>query len=266
MSPPAHAPLPNPADQSDGIRPAAAGPTRSRKKERLPTRPGYAIRELLGTDLPATAQLHIDELPVGLFPRLGRQFVRRWHRAFLESSHAVALSAVRTDPRGEEYLVGFLIGATDREAFKQELVGRHRNALMTRGVLALVLRPHVLIRFLRTRTRPYLHRLRRAETGPRPGTAHLGESRHRLTTAELTAIVVAPALRRSGAGQALIGEFLGRCAAVGTPTAELTNVSGPRSAADFYSRTGWTEAGRSVTFDGQQVLKFRHNTGHEPDD
>ena len=51
---------------------------------------GPIIRDAVIGDLRDTARLHIEELPVGLFPRLGTRFVARWHRAFVQSAHAVA--------------------------------------------------------------------------------------------------------------------------------------------------------------------------------
>jgi N-acetylglutamate synthase-like GNAT family acetyltransferase len=75
--------------------------------------------------------------------------------------------------------------------------------------------------------------------------------------------VITPDVRGTGVGNALVEEFLVRCAAAGVRTAELTTTSGPTSAAGFYSHTGWTEAGRGVTFDGQQVLRFRRGTHPE---
>ncbi|WP_158228180.1 N-acetyltransferase [Pseudonocardia sp. MH-G8] len=164
----------------------------------------------------------------------------------------MALSAVRRDGDSGEEIVGFLIGATDRAAFLRELVTRHRRALLFRGALALALRPGVLTRFLRTRLRPYLGRLRNAE-----GRSLRGQGTR---TADLTAIVIVPSLRGSGVGSALVTEFLHRCAAAGTPAAELVTVTGSSGAAAFYARTGWVDMGGSVTRDGVQVQRFRCRT------
>jgi GNAT superfamily N-acetyltransferase len=223
--------------------------------------PGYAVRDATVSDLPTTARLHVRELRVGLFPRLGRWFVMRWHRAFLQSPNAVSLTVVRPDPNGDERIVGFLIGAVDREAFIQELLTRHRNALLLRGVCALAVRPWVLGRFLRTRLRPYLRRLTRVEARSRRGDPPGAATRVEARIAELTAIVVIPPLRGTGAGRALVQEFLRRCSAGGAPTAELVTLSGPGSAADFYAHTGWTASGQAVTRDGLLVQRFRRPTG-----
>ena len=263
MSLPDDAPAPNTADELDqGPRRSRLSPAHLDTGAGRPAPPEYAIRDLTDAHLAQTARLHIRELPVGLFPRLGPQFVKRWHRAFIQSPHAVALSAVDIDPDGDERLAGFLVGATDHDAFVHELVGRHRNALAVRAAVALAVRPRLLGLFLRTRAGAYLRLLRRTSTGRRPRDASQNGGRVSCT-AELTAIVITPDLRGTGVGNALVEEFLARCAAAGARTAELSTTSGPASAAGFYSHTGWTEAGRGATFDGQQLLRFRRGTHPE---
>ena len=42
------------------------------------------------------SRLHVEHLPVGLFPSLGARFVARWHQAHIDSRHGVAL--VSYDP------------------------------------------------------------------------------------------------------------------------------------------------------------------------
>lgn len=258
MSSPRPAPSPDrPPGEPDTIPiPIKSRSHRPQSTPQRPIPPGYAIRDALVSDVSTTSELHVHELKVGLFPQLGRRFVARWHRTYHQSPHAVALSAVRIYPHGREHVVGFLIGATDRDAFLRELVTRHRTALVVCGALALLVRPRVLGRFLRTRLRPYLRRLR---TAARHGAVD-GSTTERERTADLAAIVIAPSLRRSGVGRALVQEFLRRCAAAGAGTVELVTVSGPSGAAGFYSRTGWTLAETCVNRDGMQVQRFHRRT------
>lgn len=258
MSQHRHVPVPEPP-----VTPIAPPVPRSALADspRVRARPTirYAVRDATVSDLPVTARLHVRNLPVGLFPRLGRRFVARWHRAFLQSPQAISLTAVLQDPQGEERIAGFLIGAVDREALVQELLTRHRYALLVRGACALVFRPRVLGTFLQTRLRPYMRRLARVRDGSRgdaPAAAGAGSR-----IAELTAIVVISPLRGTGAGRALVQEFLNRCSAQGVPTAELVTLSGAGSAAAFYAHTGWTACGQAVTRDGLQVQRFRRQTG-----
>jgi GNAT superfamily N-acetyltransferase len=266
MSSPRPAPAPDrPPGSPDTVPiPRQSGSHQPQPTPERPIPPGYAIRDALVSDLPATSRLHVHELTVGLFPRLGHRFVARWHRTYQQSPHAVALSAVRIYPHGREHVVGFLIGATDRDAFLQELATRHRNALLSHGALSLLLRPRVLGRFLRTRLRPYLRRLRSAAHGPDAVGAGPATQRDRPGTADLAAIMIAPSLRRTGVGTALVHEFLRRCADAGAGTAELLTMSRPSGASGFYSRIGWTLTETCVNRDGVQVQRFRCRTSRAP--
>ena len=217
---------------------------------------GYVLRDARLTDLTATAALHVQELPVGLFPRLGRRFVARWHRAFVQSPHAVAVVAVGPDPRGCDRVVGFLLGATDRRAFRRDVLSEHGWALFGYGVVTLALRPLTLVQFLRTRLGPYLQQLwpssaaaRRTDGGARSRT--VGD-----LVGELTAVAVAPSIRRDGAGRTLVEEFLDRCAAAGTPAVELVTATSSATAVAFYVNTGWTRLGSCATRDGVPVQRF----------
>ncbi|MDN5750093.1 MAG: hypothetical protein L0H64_16540 [Pseudonocardia sp.] len=103
--------------------------------------PAVRVRDAAVADLATTAELYLENLSVGLFPRLGRPFVARWHRAFVDSSHAVALVSIETLPDARERITGFVIGATDRRTFREELLTQHRGSLLMHGVRALVVRP-----------------------------------------------------------------------------------------------------------------------------
>lgn len=223
-------PIPRPRPH-DHPRPAEADP------------PTTAVRPATTDDVPAMARLHIDQLPVGLFPSLGARFVARWHQAHIDSDHGVALVCDEPTDDGEQ-VAGFLVGAVDRGAFRVELLTRHRRALLMYGAGALLVRPRVLARFLRTRSTAYLRRLRRPRIpGTTSGTA----------VADLTAIAVAPRLHRGGAGRALTAEFLRICAASGATHVEVVADS---AASGFYERTGW-RCGRTATArDGRSLRWF----------
>lgn len=217
------------------------------------------IRTATSGDLKATAVLQILELPMGLFPRLGRGFVARWHQTFLDSAHAVALVAVRRDDSDAEEVVGFLVGSTDRRAFRRELLTRHRFGLMARGIAALVVRPRVLAGFLRTRVRPYLCRLGGRDVAGRPGEA--APPGRPGAVGDLTAIAVSGSARRGGAGRRLTEIYLGRCAAVGADWVELVTLADAVGARTFYSSTGWTALDDDCTRDGLNVRRFGRRPG-----
>ncbi len=210
------------------------------------------VREAAPADIPAMAQLHVQNLPVGLFPRLGHHFVACWHRAYLDSPHALALVVDGPGQEGEQGIAGFLIGALDREAYRHELLTRYRTRLIVRAAGALVLRPRVLASFLRTRLRPYLRGLRAPRHTPSVPPGAVGTA----AVAELTAVAVAPALRRTGSGRVLTNEFIDRCARADVRRIELVTDVGSAGSVEFYRRTGWTALRRIHTRDGRTVQRF----------
>lgn len=210
------------------------------------------VRDATAVDTVSTARLHVRHMTLGLFPYLGPSFVDRWHRAHVQSPHGVALVAVETDPAGVEHITGFVIGSTDRVAFRAELLTRHRRALLLHGVRALVLRPRVLRYFLRTRVGAYLRRLRhsRPTVSIPPGAARPAP------IADLTAIAVARERRRTGTGAALTARFLDHCRNSGASRVELVTATQPTGPVEFYTRSGWTAQRRAPSRDGRELQRF----------
>lgn len=202
------------------------------------------VRDATVADLERTALLHVTELPVGLFPRLGPRFVRRWHQGVVRSQHGVVLVCERIDRDGTT-VVGFLLGATHRTALVRDLLTRDRTALVGCAALALAGRPRTLLLFARTRLRRYTRRLRTP--------AAVGGPEGRV--ADLSAIAVDLSARDQGAGAALVRGFLARCAVTGVRTAELvTEIGGP--AESFYRGLGWSPLEDVRTRDGRWVRRF----------
>lgn len=189
------------------------------------------------------ARLHVEHLPVGLFPALGARFVARWHQAHIDSAHGVALVSYDPAAAGEP-VTGFLVGAVDRARFQDELMTRHRRDLLLSGACALLRRPRVLAWFLRTRSTAYVRRLRCSRAvGGTPEAA----------VADLTAIAVAPERHRGGAGRALTEEFLRISARCGATRAELV---ADDDASGFYARTGWRGGRCAIARDGRSLRWF----------
>ncbi|SDU21013.1 GNAT family N-acetyltransferase [Jiangella alkaliphila] len=204
-------------------------------------------------DLRTTAALHVTELPHGLFPRLGEAFVRRWHRAHLDSEYGIVLVA-----KVEGEVVGFTLGSTDRPANVAWMIGHRRRELALAGLRALLTRPVVAAGFVRTRGLRYARRLLGRGAAPArvaaPGDvpeAGFG------SIAVLEAIVVAPDRRGRSIGTALTEAFLAKVAAAGVDRVELVTKAGARGAAGFYERAGWRRVGDHVDRDGDQVHTYR---------
>jgi GNAT superfamily N-acetyltransferase len=225
------------------------------------------VRTATPDDLHRTADWHCDQLRLGLFPRLGPRFVRHWHATYLTSPHGVALiaeaDAADAARPGRFEPVAFLLGSTCATAHTQHVVLRHRVALGFTGVVALLRRPTVARDFTTTRARRYWKRLRDpvARTVPTsPGADAAGDAVSpagpaRPRVAVLTAVVVDPAHHGSGAGSAVVQEFLARAALAGSTRAELVT-SAEGGAGGFYERIGWQACGRTFSGDGDPLLRF----------
>ncbi|MBS44137.1 MAG: GNAT family N-acetyltransferase [Nocardioides sp.] len=197
------------------------------------------------------ADRHVADLPHGLFPLLGRRFVRRWHRAHLESPYGVGLVAVRD---GEP--VGFLLGSTDRRRHVAWLARHRRGVLARAGALALLLRPALAVHFLRTRSGRYARRLLargRTETATTAAAP--------TPVAVLEAVVVAEEGRGHGVGRALVDQLLDVVHRAGTPTVDLVTKGGDDGAAGFYEALGWARVGEHRDRDGDLVATYRYGLG-----
>lgn len=210
------------------------------------------IRPAAEDDLRTTAALHVSELPHGLFPRLGEGFVRRWHRAHLESRYGVVLVATR----GGE-VVGFTLGTVDRPANVAWIIGHRRRELVLAGLRALVTRPVLAAEFVRSRGLRYARRLIGRAAPARVSAAGSVPEAGFGSIAVLEAIVVTPEQRGRSIGTELTDTFLSIVAAAGVDRVELVTKAGARGAAGFYERAGWRRVGDHVDRDGDEVHTYR---------
>lgn len=195
------------------------------------------------------AAFHVATLPHGLFPRMGRRFVARWHRAHMDSPHGVGHVAVRDGAP-----VGFALGSTDRAAHVAWILAHRRGALLRAGVPALVLRPRLAASFLRTRAGAYARRLLRPAARP-PASSQQPAATD--PVAVLEAVAVLPEARTQGIGSRLVDLVLSDAARAGATRVELVTKQGGSGAAGFYVRGAWEEVGRHQDRDGDGVLRFR---------
>lgn len=239
-----------------------------RRSERHRARPAPAARQVpviagnvvlrraTAADLDATAQLHIEQLPVGFFPDLGPRFMRRWHRTFLDSPNAVAFVAVCRDGARED-VCAFLLGSTDEAAHMRALLADRRCllTLASTAALSLLRHPPLAVRFLRTRAGPWTGRFLRTMTTRT--VAHSAQVEP-MPVALLAAVAVRPALRGSGVGALLVELFLGHAYERRAATAELLTSAGPDGAGAFYEHLGWSPGREHRTRDGFTVRSYHH--------
>lgn len=196
-----------------------------------------------------TAALHVAELPHGLFPRLGPDFVQRWHRAHLRSPYGTVV--VANDGTG---VVGFALGTESRRAHVAWVVENHRVELLRSALKAAMARPGLIVWFFRSRGLGYVARLWR------PARRMRATANQASPVTVLEALVVAPEVRGQNIGSMLVDAFLTEVAAAEARQVELVTKAGPSGAAEFYERRGWHRTGSHVDRDGDRVLSYRIDT------
>lgn len=206
------------------------------------------------------SRAHVELLPVGLFPSLGARFVRRWQRTFLNSQHGVGVVVIDTAAPQDE-VVGFVLGASDHAAYTTELAKDRRAmaSLALAGLVALVVRPPVAVRVLRTRVRPWARRVLRHRAAPvKPERAGSVAAPH---VAVMTALAVRPDWRKSGMGVMLVARFVELVRNAGAMWAEAQTSTGPMGATGFYERLGWEAGTQRPTPDGDSVRTYHRSLG-----
>ena len=226
---------------------------------------GYHLREMHRSDARRTAELHRRHLPFGLFPRLGRRFMTRWHQTFVTSPHA--WGGVVVGPTGD--VVALVLMTTDQNGYVTEALTKHRWFLARAAAVGLLTDPRVLGHFLRTRALRYWRRLKRpdhartaAAAGPREplGVIH--------------AVVTEESARGRGCARALLQAAELHARRLGTPQlALITDDPAPTSttgdgatqqgpgAAGMYDRLGWERVGVHIR-DGRRVAEYRRRLLH----
>ncbi|MBQ1075622.1 GNAT family N-acetyltransferase [Micromonospora sp. C31] len=206
------------------------------------------------------SRAHVELLPMGLFPSLGARFVCHWHRTYLNSRHGLGVVVVDT-AAPEDQVVGFVLGTSDHCAHTTELAEDRRAtaSLALAGLVALLARPRVAVRVLRTRGRPWVRRmLRRRARSVTPEGAELVAAP---AVAVMTALAVRPEWRQSGIGVMLVARFVELARSAGAMRAEAQTSTGPLGATGFYERLGWQAGTLRPTSDGDTVRTYHRHLG-----
>lgn len=212
----------------------------------LPT----TFRPATRADLARIAALHARRLPGGFFVKLGPLYMRAYHRTFLESGHAVALVAESASGG----LVGFVVGPSDAQLHRQDVLRRHGARLALAGAFSLLLRPSVAAQFLRTRFVRYLRAIKR-DVRQVPAQPASGFSDG--VVAVLAHIAVDEDAAGGGVGRSLVSAFVEAVSAAGADRVELVTRADEQGAAGFYERLGWRRAGMSGSSFERFVLDLR---------
>jgi ribosomal protein S18 acetylase RimI-like enzyme len=201
-------------------------------------------------DLGFVAHEHRRHFPHGFFARLGGGFLREYYRGFLTSAKSRTVVAELDGTP-----VGYLVGVTDPAAHRSHVVQRHGRVLVARAVAAMLVRPSLAFRFLRTRaglyTRKLLRRRPRVSSG---GSVEASEDGG--ATAVLTHVAVTPEAQSIGIGSELIERFDREVAAAGCDRLALVTASGDDGAGPYYRRRGWRPRGDRSTPDGLRLTTY----------
>ena len=202
--------------------------------------------------LDQAATLHLAALPHGFFAELGPRFLRLYLATYVDSPHAVALAAV---DGGQ--LLGFVVGPTRPAAHRAWVLRTRGRRLAASGALALLLRPRVALRFVRTRAGRYLAGWRRGRAG---GAAAAEPS---AGPAVLSHVAVDESARGQGLGRELVAAFVREAARAGAERVVLSTLDGEQGAAAFYRREGWQDEGPGTGPDGRRMRFFAHPTSSD---
>lgn len=213
---------------------------------------GLTLRRARPDDIQSTAGMQIAHLGVGLFPRLGLAFVRRWHATYQGSPFGVSLVAEAGPPHART-VVGYLLGSTDESAHIAHVLRHHRRELAKAGAIALAQRPRVAATFIATRLGSYARRLltRRSTATATP----LPSARPGV----LTALVLNEAHRGTGAGRVLVHAFEDIARRSGTQRLDLVTERGSDGAGGFYAHLGWELVANTTSKDGDGLEKYRRD-------
>ncbi|MGQ0843467.1 MAG: GNAT family N-acetyltransferase [Sporichthyaceae bacterium] len=198
-----------------------------------------SFRPMTVADAAAVAGLHRSAMPDGFFVRLGPRFLAAYYRCIVDSDGSWSVVA---DLDGQ--VVGYLTGVVDPRAF-QASSARRIAALAPRGFVAVLCRPKLLARFVRTRALKYAARLRRA-VGPSRTEAHAAP-------AVLSYVAVDETVRGHGIATDLVRSFVSDVARAGGTRAVLVTPLVDDPAVLLYRRLGWRDCGRTTTPDGKML-------------
>jgi GNAT superfamily N-acetyltransferase len=212
------------------------------------------VRPMRRTDVRRASELHLQALPCGFFPRLGKGFLAAYHASFVDSPHGIALVA-----EVDGAVAGVLVG-TARNAAHYRWVVRHRAVrLAWCALVALASRPRVAAEFLRSRLGRYLRAVLRFARRAKPAQPAGQGQADQGPVAVLTHVAVDDTYRGAGLGGRLVERFLHEAQGGPADRALLVTLDGEDGAGAFWQAQGWEAWGRHDNADGHSVLRFRRS-------
>ncbi|HCA86861.1 MAG TPA: N-acetyltransferase [Streptomyces sp.] len=202
-------------------------------------------------DLPFVVSEHRRLFPHGFFPHLGPAFMTAYTREFPTSPHALAFVAEMDDEP-----VGFLVGLTNPALHRRHVLRAHGHRLLIPAVAALIRRPGLAWRFLRTRATRYAHEYAHDVKPNRNAEEESVPSGADGPLAVLEHVAVIERARSLGIGKELTERFQRHAAVAGCTRVALVTAAGPDGAGAYYKQRGWRFRGESRTPEGRALVTY----------
>jgi GNAT superfamily N-acetyltransferase len=199
------------------------------------------LQHLDADHLPFAADLHATALPPSVLSALGSRWLQAHYQAYVDSPYGIALLAIL-----DGQPVGVLAGTTDNAAHRAWTRRASQRRLVTLGLLAVVRRPQVLARLVRTRGWRLTSRARRRPSHQPTQTP----------TAVLAYLAVVPPARGLGVGAVLVERFVREAALAGAREAMLVTPAGDTGAGPFFERLGWRYVTNQRNPEGHLVSRY----------
>lgn len=227
----------------------------------------YRVRAMTAADLDAVARIHRSELDYGLFPALGSGFLRAYHRAFIESPHAIGLVAVPDDQSAREdgsEPAALAVGTTAQAAHHRWMLRSHGLPLALHGAIGALTHPRAwpllaqkLRRYVRILGRLGAALPERVRRTPRRRGEPVARRPERdpMPVAVFMHLAVSPHARGHGLGRALAESFTDRVLEAGCRDLRLVTAHADE-VGPFYEALGWRPAAERER-DGATVTEYR---------
>lgn len=216
-------------------------------------------RLLAPPDLIETPVLHRHGLPRDLVVRCGERFLARFHLAFAQSPHAMAIVA---DDRSSGRVVGLLLGTLDTPAHRGFVVRRHGLSLAAAGLARAVWDPSLGKDLLKGRATRYA----RSTVGASPGIGRRTEGDpEQVRKGLLARVVVRASLHGRGIGAALVSAYEARAREAGLERLELVALPDERGVGAFCERLGWARGGELTGKGGGRLALYTRDLDHGED-
>lgn len=216
------------------------------------------VRRMSREQTREAADLHVRELSHEFLTRLGPAFLSCYYRAFVESPHAVALTASLD---GEDSLDGVLLATFDTGAHYSRLVRRHGPKLALGALRQTLRKPDLAGDILRTRLTRYLRGILRSLRYSYSEDSDEDSHTERVKVGFVAYVAVDSRRRGHGLGTRLFEHYEELAREAGVQRLELVTLPDERGAAPFFDKLGYEREGEITSRSGERYALFSRDLG-----